>query len=285
MLLGSDPELMVIDSSGKKISAIPLFHGTKECPEKVNDGMLSHDNVNVEFGIVPATNENEWVDRTGSLLRQIADRLRVLGLKLEVNASAKFEDDQLQDRSAQEFGCEPDFDPYSFSINEVDMTEARDGLRSCGGHIHVGDNYVAEDVMRQAGMAKAMDIFVGVPSLMLDKDPSSPKRRSLYGNAGAHRPKPYGIEYRAPGNFWISHPSLTRLMYRLSADCLKAFKDGKLDGIDESFVQATINNNDLAAASKILENLVLPLLSQSTIELLRECLRLDRTDPYIAWSL
>ncbi|GAF96989.1 unnamed protein product, partial [marine sediment metagenome] len=111
---------------------------------------------------------------------------------------------------ARRFACDPDFDPYDISINVMAPDASEGTLRSCGGHIHLGNEKVGDDFDMQLEVVKTMDIFLGMPSLLLDKDPTSQRRRELYGKAGAHRPKPYGVEYRALGNFWLSHPKLTR---------------------------------------------------------------------------
>ncbi len=59
-------------------------------------------------------------------------------------------------------------------------------------------------------LVKQLDYFLGIPSLLLDKDE---ERRHLYGKAGAFRPKPYGVEYRVLSNFWLKSPELMRWVY------------------------------------------------------------------------
>lgn len=55
-------------------------------------------------------------------------------------------------------------------------------------------------------MVKAFDLFVGVPSVMLNRRKNVLKRRSMYGQAGDYRPKDYGIEYRVCSNHWGANP-------------------------------------------------------------------------------
>jgi hypothetical protein len=88
-------------------------------------------------------------------------------------------------------------------------------FRSAGGHIHIGvdDGILLQDPHWGVRM---MDLFVGIPALFLDTDPTSQARKALYGNAGSHRPKDYGFEYRSLGNFWLASPKLVGLMYDLS---------------------------------------------------------------------
>ena len=60
-------------------------------------------------------------------------------------------------------------------------------LRSAGFHIHVG--YENPDVDTSLSLVRYMDVFLGIPSVVKDKDK---KRRSLYGKAGCFRLTDYG---------------------------------------------------------------------------------------------
>lgn len=285
-LLGSDPEVMLADDNGRLVSAIPVIPGTKHDPTKIHDGAIQHDNVNLEFGIVPAKNEDEWVKRHGSVMRQCAVFLRQQRkpLRMVVRASADFPDDELACEEARMFGCDPDFDPYLMAVNPVPPDAAEKPLRTCGGHVHIGADFVKGDIDVQADTAKVMDIFLGIPSLLLDKDPTSPRRRMLYGKAGAHRPKPYGVEYRAIGNYWVGHPDQTRLIYRLVRDGLAAMKAGHTVGIDQKAIRNCINKGDADVAENIMTGYVIPLLSDDTRKLLATCLEMPQSDVYDSWG-
>lgn len=281
--LGSDPELM-LKRSGQLVSAIPIIKGTKLEPISLRDGMAQHDNVNAEFGIKPAENENEWVDRHLSVLSQL-DTMIGNDVKLFVAASANFPESELDCEEAKQFACDPDFNAYTCEMNFIDDDAGEKTLRSCGGHIHVGLDELTEDIDLQINAVKAMDIFLGIPSLLLDKDPTSHRRRELYGKAGAHRPKPYGIEYRSLGNFWISHPSLTRLMWRLTRDALEALGNKHLAGINEKAVRTTIDKALTNKAERAMKSLVIPLLKRDTRELLIQALEMKHYCIYEAWGI
>lgn len=284
-LLGSDPELMLVNRvTGSLVSAIPVIDGTKEAPMRIPNGQVIHDNVNLEFGIDPASTEDEWVDRTGAVLKHI-DGMLPDPLEMRVIASADFPEVELQDPKAKEFACDPDFDPYDFVINFIPDDAADATLRSCGGHVHIGDDYVAENMDRQSESAKVMDIFLGIPSLLIDKDPTSHRRRKLYGKAGAHRPKDYGVEYRAIGNFWIAGPNLTRLVYKLVRDGLDAWKNKHLEAIDWDAIRNTINDNKKKVAEETLKGLILPLCQQDTRDLFAICLGSPKPELYKAWGI
>lgn len=287
--LGSDPELVIIDARGQLKSAIPLISrpdgsGVKDKPIRLVDGTVIRDNVNVEFGIDPADDADQWVDRTKSVLKQITTILPA-GYKMLAIASSDFPDAELALPEAREFGCSPDFDAYVMDVNVVPPDAAKSSLRSCGGHIHIGLAGLGDDIDQVCEVTKAMDFFLGLPSLLLDKDPTSARRRSLYGKAGCHRPKPYGVEYRALGNFWVSHPNLTRLMWHLVNDGLEAHSKGLLAKVQWNLVRKTINESNIGMAKKAVDGLVKPLLNLETRAMLDSAIEMPRQDVYDSWGI
>jgi hypothetical protein len=286
--IGSDPELIILGKDGDILSAIGIIPGDKKNPTRIPDGQMIHDNVNVEFGIDPAASIEEWVDRTRSVMRHIARKVLPNGHRLAVRASCLFPDKELLDPEALLFGCDGDFDAYAMAMNVPPNVEDAANLRSCGGHVHIGHEKVKATIENVASATKAMDMFLGLPSLLLDKDESSARRRNLYGKAGCHRPKPYGVEYRSLGNFWIAHPELTRLVYLLTRDGLAAWENGHLAGINEGLVRKTINTGNKDRAEKALKGFILPLLQKDTRKLLTACLDMPLTSDegfYQAWGL
>lgn len=283
-LLGSDPELMLINvDTNQLVSAIPFIDGKKDAPTKIPDGAVIHDNVNLEFGIDPADDEDSWVEKTGNVLQFISKMLPA-NLKMVVNACADFPQSELEHPEAREFACDPDFDPYSLDINYIAEDASGGTLRSCGGHVHIGSDIVAKNAESKIETAKVMDIFLGLPSLIVDKDPSSHRRRTLYGKAGAHRPKPYGVEYRSIGNFWIENPEYTRLVYKLVRDGLAAWEAGHLNAINWDRIRSAINSNDVKAARGAIEGLIKPLSGKDTSKLLDSCIKMKRSDIYSGWG-
>jgi hypothetical protein len=123
-----------------------------------------------------------------------------------------------------------------------------------------------EDPYGKAEVVKMMDIFMGVPSILLDTDPSAPARRRLYGRAGAHRPKSYGVEYRALGNFWVQSPELTQIMYRLADVAVRLTLEGESGKIIEQAngkeVVRAINSSDATIAKRITETTLVGYLEQ-----------------------
>ena len=110
-------------------------------------------------------------------------------------------------------------------------------LRSCGGHVHVGTKHDPIHVV------KAMDIYLGVPSLKLDPDK---QRRKLYGKAGAFRFKSYGVEYRTLSNFWIWSKELQEWVFKQTNKALEHIEglgQGNWNTNWDDIIRGLINGN------------------------------------------
>lgn len=202
--LGADPELFLVTQEGKFISSVGKIGGTKDMPQAIGEGCaVQEDNVAVEFNIPPAYSIEEFQTSLAYSLTLLEAKAKDIMLNLSVTASAEFDPDQLNTPQARLFGCEPDFNAWTERQNPRPRAENKQ-LRSCGGHIHVGTELNGLDVIR------AMDLFLGCPSTILDKDV---RRRQLYGKAGAFRYKPYGVEYRTLSNFWLQSKDLIKWVY------------------------------------------------------------------------
>lgn len=278
--IGADPEFFLSDAEGNLKSAIPVIWGTKHCQMMVDGGGIQRDNVAAEFSCDPQDSEDGFVGIIGKMLSQLSAHVKPL--KLSVIASANFPESELDCIEAKEFGCDPDFDCYRMRRNIMEGGAAEGTLRSCGGHIHIGINNgypktLAEDKTGYGRvlMTKSMDFFVGIPSVIIDPDETAPERRKLYGKAGCNRPKPYGMEYRAVGNFWTRSPKTTRLVYRLSsmavaaADCGVAEK--YIKEVGETEIQRIINESDKEAAQGIVDKYISKHMKEETKELFNFC--------------
>jgi len=207
--IGADPELFLQDKSGKFISAVGKFGGTKEQPRpllNIPGYMVQEDNVAVEFNIPPCEigNSHNFSQSIAIAMNALEQEAHALKLKLVVVASAEFEADQLVAPQARRFGCDPDFNVWSLKVNPPPRAKNK-ALRSCGGHVHFGGRFTDK-----IGFGRACDLFMGCPSILFDPDQN---RRLLYGKAGAIRYKPYGIEYRTLSNFWVKSEELSAMIH------------------------------------------------------------------------
>jgi len=282
--IGTDPEFFLKKNGEYVSSQSAKIQGTKHEPVTLkNGGTIQRDNVAVEFATMPAVDGNDFVAKVKSCLIDTHNMLPE-GHEMVVEPSATFDAVHLTDPEAQEFGCDPDFDAYTVSMNEKPWC-GDSTFRSCGAHIHVGcldDNGIAipglEFLLEFSGKinaVKAMDLFHGTISTKLDNSEASIRRRELYGKAGCHRATPYGVEYRVLSNYWMKSPQLVMLMDGLTQDAMLLVADNKLqkllDLVGEDELQETINTGNVAAAEKIISNYVLPNISSTTMDFYEMC--------------
>jgi hypothetical protein len=204
--IGADPELFLIDGKGKFISAVGLIGGTKANPRPIGMGAaVQEDNVAVEFNIMPASQENRFVDHLQHALEYLMNYTADKGYFLSITASKVFDEDQLKKPAARVFGCDPDYNAWTGRVNPRPESP-NPSLRSAGGHVHIGFPDID-----QLALARWCDITMGLYSVLEDDDKD---RRMIYGKAGAFRKKAYGIEYRTLSNYWIKSPDLMRKIFR-----------------------------------------------------------------------
>ena len=182
--IGCDPEFFLL-KKGKPHSAIGLVGGTKEEPKPLRKQGFSiqEDNVAVEFNIPPAYSHEEFIESIAYVMENLKKRLK--GFTPSEDSALEFEQEQLLHPKALEFGCEPDFNAWTKQMNPRPIAENH-LLRSAGGHVHVGTKEDPIEVIR------AMDLFLGVPSIKIDskgqrRRPQCP--RSDQGACAGRRPR------------------------------------------------------------------------------------------------
>lgn len=249
--LGCDPECFLIDIQGQLHSSIGLIGGSKASPMRLELGegyCVQEDNVALEFNIPPAHDRPAFIDSISKTLAYLTEGVQArYGFTLSKSSAESFPAEQLDNPAALEFGCEPDYNAWTKAVNP--KPKAADAtLRSCGGHVHVGyDKTKAE----AETVIQMMDLFLGVPSILMDK---GDLRKKLYGKAGAYRDKGYGVEYRTLSNFWIFNDKLIEWVWNNTSKAVDAAESqltiSEEDGID---IVSCINNNDKALAEVLLK--------------------------------
>lgn len=221
VLRGADPELFLRDKDDNSpVVSIGLIGGSKSHPRSIGGGFaVQEDNVAVEYNIPPADCKEKFQASIHFVLDYLRQELAPKNLVLDISATMDFSVEQLLHPQAQELGCEPDYNAWSGKRNPRPV--APETLRSSGGHLHIG--YDSPSTKLSRDIIKAHDLFCGVASLMFDNDT---RRRSIYGKAGAHRIKPYGVEYRTLSNFWIKSPELTGWLYEQSEKAIEFVNNG-----------------------------------------------------------
>lgn len=253
--LGSDPELFVWDpAKNKPVVAIGMTNGTKENPHPItNEGhCIQVDGVALEFNIPACSTKEEYKTNINFVKNYIQETmLTPQGLVISEDASIEFDDKQLDCPEAQEIGCTPDLNAYALCFNSPEGYISN--WRACGGHVHVG--YPNPNNTVSIELCKAMDLFLGVGSVLLDKDT---KRRELYGKAGAMRFKSFGMEYRVLSNFWIFNDELIEWVF---TNTQKAISFVNMGGIitNPEEIEKCINECDIQLAKDIIDDYNIPM--------------------------
>lgn len=248
--IGSDIEVFGRKPDGKHISLCGLIGGTKEHPRQIEglpEGfMLQEDNVSCEFNIPACQTKTQWMDSIKIIHREVYHELRHLGFEISPNASVSFDTDQLQHPQAMVFGCEPDYNAWTMKENAKPKADDKN-LRTAGGHVHVGSDI---DMVKGVQM---MDLYLGVPSVLIDDNPASIARRKLYGKSGAMRPKPYGWEYRVLSNFWIFNENFTEWVYNQTKICASSTMFIINNTLGKT-IQTCIDTSDKKLATKLIND-------------------------------
>lgn len=287
--MGCDPELMLIRNDGTLASALPILKGRKERAEPLPCGAtVMADNVLAEFTIPPAKSSQEFVDNIRSALQGL--KSMVPGLKLFAIPSANFPQSELKSDEAKKFGCDPDFDAWTCDVNEINTERAaKRAFRSAGGHIHIGHSHIADNWDNKPLFITVCDAIIGLAATIIDSHDDSRERRKLYGKAGAHRPKDYGVEYRTPSNFWITKPELTNLIYELSHRSLETFVSSGttiVDKMGSKNIVKAINTSDQKVATDLLEKVGIEYLGKDLMRKIfsTQVSKEDR-DVAVSWKL
>jgi len=255
--IGCDPELFVT-RDGKFRSAWGLIPGTKDEPMPVKDGAVQVDGFALEFNTDPVDNADDFVTKINSVMGQMHDMVAPKGYEFAIIPSARFNGNHFnaQPDEARELGCTPDYSAYTMAENP--KPDNKTTMRTASGHVHIGftegaDPNDEQHMIRCATLVKQLDAFLGLPSLLFDKDT---KRRKMYGAAGSFRPKPYGVEYRVLSNAWLLSDARKRFVFNQTVKAINELVAGNraADKIGEARLKTTINKSDTASAGYFVHN-------------------------------
>lgn len=258
-LIGADPEIFV--KSGDTLSSVAGLLGCSKyeklaLPDGIN---LQEDNVLVEFDIPPVTNFTDFDRLIVAGIDHCSDAVAKHGLELARGISSHvYTDAELKTfaESAFTFGCEPDYNALTGIRNDRPSADAL-GLRTGGGHVHIGISGLVEiNPLRQRQAIILCDYLLGLPSLLMDADD---RRRELYGKASAMRFKPYGVEYRTLSNHWIFERELREHVYRQVEKVVEMTVEGSIQSfaqrVSPEVVAQAINSGDRRMAEQITRQL------------------------------
>lgn len=258
-LIGSDVEFFLRNKEdGEIVSAEGLIQGTKKEPFKFDKEnsfyATSLDNVMAEGNIPPASAPSEmW--KAVEKLRAYIDSTVPQELETVAIPSARLDFRHLMTENSQVFGCDPSSNCWT--DEEVIPEPSGDNLRSAGFHIHVG--YENPDENTNKDIAKAMDLFLGLPAVLME--PKNERKAVGYGQAGNYRNQKHGMEYRSLSSHFAGNEKLVSWCFNNTQKAIKFVNEGKLGLIEHvgDTIQRIINTEDKDAAKHFVEQFEIEL--------------------------
>lgn len=258
--IGADIEWFLQNQKNNEIvSAEGLILGTKSNPyhfDKDNNYFAtSLDNVMAEGNIPPAKTPSEFYLAIQKLQNFINESIPK-ELKTVAIPSARLSDKWLMTENARTFGCDPSLNCWT--LQEVRPLPSGDNCRSAGFHIHVG--YTEPNSESNIALAKAMDLFLGVPSVLIE--PENERKTVGYGLASNFRHQKHGMEYRTLSSYFSSSKDLVEWCYNNTQKAIEFINNGCLSLIEDlgDSIQEIINNEDKQRAESLMKEFNLSLI-------------------------
>lgn len=233
LLVGADPELFLKKGSTGFVSGHTIDCGSKHDPRPTKHGSVQNDGLALELNVTPAETKGEFLQNIEDILIDLQEIIEEDSREnvLVAQPTVEFGSAYLASLPGlvSMLGCNPDFNAYTGEANPI--PDANLPIRTGAGHVHLGwtkDVDIHNDYDHYktcCGLAKQLDYYLGLPSLLWDEDDA---RRTLYGRAGAFRPKAYGLEYRVLSNKWVSDIDLQALVFTNTVKAFETYQAGDL---------------------------------------------------------
>jgi hypothetical protein len=208
--VGCDAELPAFyNNNGMGASLVGLIGGKKGRPVKCEGGGYLADGVMAEMNVdpVPGTEAgcNQFVININLCMDAIGTAIYPHDLNFKVKDSVEYHDRELQTKQSRESGCDKTIDAYSGLFNQPEDLGINN-FRYAGGDIHLG--WPNATLNERVNVVRILDAIFAAAEVESLGEPS--KRSSEFGVLGKFREKPYGIEYKTVGNFWLQSEELIR---------------------------------------------------------------------------
>ena len=259
---GADPEFFFSDAAGQIVGSEKVLPEGGKLARPGSYGVVTCDGVQAELTTTSGYSCRQSMGHTiRGMFRELEPIMGAKGVKADFRPVVEVSREHLDTLSKESriLGCSPSFNIYdrpSELLESINPEEYR--KRSAGGHLHFSGEAGFRDPKRAVPL---FDLLIGLPCVMLDRDPSMAERRQLYGRAGEYRTpsatknKGADIEYRTLSNFWLRSFKLMHFVTglgRLCASVLNEKREGELLSlVDRDAVIEAINTNDFDAARKL----------------------------------
>jgi len=251
---GSDPEFIAINiDTQQPISCVGKIGGTKHEPLSIGEGCSrQEDNVLAEVCIPPVTNKKDFVKYITYAKNEVNKLLTKFNAKLISASSMEYPNEELQSKAARKFGCSESWCAWTGESVDVPPAEMVGNLRSAGFHIHIGFKGDIEDFDLIETLIRNMDKYLGLPSLIIDRDTD---RRKIYGKAGDFRSEELAddiikIEYRTLGANMGATDELMEYCFDQTLLAIEATNRGESP---DPVIEKIIDNSDSESAALLIE--------------------------------
>lgn len=131
-------------------------------------------------------------------------------------------------------------------------------------HIHLGYKTNVEDIMLKFEIVRAMDLFLTVPSMIIDPDT---ERRILYGKAGEMRMTNYGLEVRTLSSYFNNNSDLRKWCFNQTMLAIDYVNNNPIIESNSELgqkIQNCINNDDKNLAYELIDSFKIKLPNTHT---------------------
>lgn len=255
ILIGTDVEYAVV-KDGNIVSGIGYVGGEKHSPLILDEeyGLTrTEDNVLFEAQCPPVQSLEDWIFINRRMREKGNELLSQYGMSLLAMSSHIYPDSELEHPKAREFGCSASQCAWTEDTMYTCGPEEAGNLRSSGFHAHIG---TTSDITEKDfyDLMKCCDVFLGVPSVLIDLDT---ERRKLYGKAGECRIRVIGeyivMEYRTLGGNMLASDELIAWVYTNLMKAIEYFETGDMGLIEDlgEVIENTINTCDVNKALEL----------------------------------
>ena len=245
--IGSDLEMFITDHDDNLQSAIGVFGGTKENPKYIGElCYIQEDNILVEANIPPVDNFDDFYKYISYIKSYINTNYPEYKLKYSSSEIAPM--NLLLNEKAREFGCEAvlivDYNKNGDVIPQNEFDEGieikrQSNKRTSGFHWHLGYKNHSRKINRE--LVKLFEKNVTLQLLKEDNDQYN--RREFYGKCGEYREKPYGLEFRSVGGYFLKDESTMRKVWDGVQKTITEFNNGERVSTEEFEIIKDIINN------------------------------------------
>lgn len=228
-----------------------MIPGDKEAPVDLSSILgegfsIQKDNVLAEACVPPVKTAAEMTNNIFKFRDYVNDTLFKGNYELVTLASHTMDDSELTDPSTLEFGCSESINAWLNEVNPKPECSDNGNFRSAGGHLHI--SYDEANVFTNIEVIKWCDVYLALPSLLLDKDV---ERRKLYGKAGEMRHTVFGCEYRTLSNYWVFNQEVTEFLFKQLELAVSKADVEFLSDEEAIRIQTAINTNNIELAKEL----------------------------------